>query len=346
MKKNIITILMIFQCAVLFAEPVHIGTTYSPLQSEYFGLDWKKTYLAVLEEGFDIIRLGAYWNEIEKEEDIYDFSALDWQIREARKKGVPVILTVGMKAPRWPEYFIPDWILKKARLPFGADISKNEFLRKRTLKFIRRVVNHYKDESIIHYWQVENEPLNRIGEKYWFIGAGFLKQEVELVRSLDEKKRPILLTAATYPNRFLRSIARLSVLHDPIKESLEICDVLGLNVYPIVGHRFWRMDFYFRTTREERDKYFSKILFLIKSKKKEAWIVELQAEPWEPGQLVHKGKERPPTGLPKQTQESFQEFRSLGVSTILLWGAEYWHYRETRHKDTEWREMIRSLIRV
>jgi beta-galactosidase GanA len=30
--------------------------------------------------GFDIIRIGAYWNRIEKEEGIFDFNELDRQI--------------------------------------------------------------------------------------------------------------------------------------------------------------------------------------------------------------------------------------------------------------------------
>ena len=84
------------------------------------------------------------------------------------------------------------------------------------------MVKRYQGEETIHWWQVENEPLNRIGERHWFIGSDFLKEEVRLVRKLDKNKRPVLMTVATYPNGFLRFIARLSVRHDPIKESLEL----------------------------------------------------------------------------------------------------------------------------
>ncbi|MGB3242349.1 MAG: beta-galactosidase [Candidatus Omnitrophota bacterium] len=343
MKKFVPLILIFLQCSVLCAEPVRVGTTFSPRQCEYLDLDWKKTYLSVLELGFDIIRLGAYWSEIEKEENIYDFSSLDWQISQAREKGLPVILTVGMKAPRWPEYFIPDWVLEKTHLPFGADVSKNEFLRERTLKFIKKTIDRYKDEESIHYWQVENEALNRIGEKHWFIGKDFLKQEVELVRELDRRKRPVLLTAATYPNKILRFMARLSVRHDPIKECLSLCDIIGLNVYPMIGHKLWSGGFYFRTTRKEMDKYFSKLLTLAKNRGKKTWIVELQAEPWEPGHLVYKPEEIPATERPDVTIERFREFRKLGVDTILLWGAEYWVYRQARYGDTRWREVLKEL---
>ncbi|MGB3081378.1 MAG: hypothetical protein WBB86_00140, partial [Candidatus Omnitrophota bacterium] len=62
MKKFVPLILIFLQCSVLCAEPVRVGTTFSPRQCEYLDLDWKKTYLSVLELGFDIIRLGAYWS--------------------------------------------------------------------------------------------------------------------------------------------------------------------------------------------------------------------------------------------------------------------------------------------
>ena len=345
MRALVLAVLVIFQCSTLYAGPARIGTTYSPRQSEYLGVDWKKAYLSTLETGFDLIRLGAYWDEIEKEEDVYDFSALDWQVREARKRKIPVVLTVGMKAPRWPEYYIPDWVLKKAAPPFGADVSKNTYLRKRTLKFVEKVVNRYKNDPIIHWWQVENEPLNRIGQKYWFIGKAFLKQEVELVRKLDERERPILLTAATYPGRISRFLDRLFVWHDSIGECLEMGDILGLNVYPVVGERFWRIDLHFRTSRQEREKYFSKILARVKSRKKKAWVTELQAEPWEPGQLVYKGEKAASTCSPAMTAEIFKEFRELGVDTILLWGAEYWRFRKTRYGDARWQKAILNILR-
>ncbi|MFC1644369.1 beta-galactosidase, partial [Candidatus Omnitrophota bacterium] len=341
MRKIIIAALLISQCTVVCAEPLRVGTTYSPRQSEYLGMDWKKTYLAVLDEGFDIIRLGAYWDEIEKSENSYDFSSLDWQLKEAREKEIPVVLTVGMKAPRWPEYFIPEWVLEKTSLPFGADVSKSEFLRERTLKFIKKVVEHYKEDPNIDYWQVENEPMDRMGAKYWFIGKEFLRQEVELVRSLDDVKRPILLTAATYPNKPLRFITRLFLWHDPVKASLAMCDIIGLNVYPVIGSKFWFGNFYFRVGRKQREAYFSKLLASIEKSGKKVWLTELQAEPWEPGQVVYREEARPLSGDPQLAMEVLREFHELGVNTVLLWGAEYWLYRAQQYGDTQWQDTVR-----
>ena len=151
--RKIITfllILFVFQGTVLFAEEVRIGTTFSPLQCEYFGMDWKKAYLAILDEGFDIIRVSAYWDEIEKEEGVYDFTVLDWQVEQARKKGVPVVLAVGIKVPRWPEYHIPDWLEEQMRFGIGAKISNNRLLREKTFQFIEKTVLRYKAVSYTH----------------------------------------------------------------------------------------------------------------------------------------------------------------------------------------------------
>jgi len=332
-------------CPPGFAADENIGTTYSPVQCRYLGMDWKSTYLDVLDLGFDVIRLGAYWNEIESEEGEYDFSALDWQIKKAGERGTAVILTVGMKAPRWPEYFIPDWLLKKTDLPFGADVSGDPFLREKVLKFIGMTVKRYREEPAIQCWQVENEALNRIGEKYWFIGKGLLEEEVALVRELDGKGRPILMTTATYPNCFLRIISRLSVRHDAIGECLKLCDIMGLNIYPIVGHRTWGRDLYFRGGRGKKDRYFRGLIDRIRKDGKRVWIVELQAEPWEPGHLVFKERRVPVTGKLEDTVEAYGEFRSLGVGTILLWGAEYWLYRERTYGDDSWIKWVKSITK-
>lgn len=332
----------IFQATSLGAKEVRIGTTYSPRQSGYLGMDWKKTYLEVLDEGFDIVRLGAYWDEIEKEKDVYDFSSLDWQIEEAKKRGIPVVLTVGMKAPRWPEYFIPGWIEKDIHTPTGGEVSRNRFLRTRTLKFIGEVVARYMEEEAVGYWQVENEPLNRIGEKNWRIDRDFLREEVNLVRKLDRRERPIVLTAATYPNVFLRGLINLSLGYDPIEEILKMCDIAGLNIYPHVGYKVWGRNIYFRTGREGRDKYFTRLFADIKKKGRDVWIAELQAEPWEPGHLAYKEKERSITASPEETESFLEEFEALGASTILLWGAEYWVYRMKIHGDKRWIDKMRE----
>ena len=327
----------------VYADPVRIGTTFSKKQCDYLDLDWREMYLRTMKEKFDIIRLGAYWDEIEPEADKYDFTILDWQIEQAKENNIPVLLTVGMKAPRWPEFFIPDWVMEKVDLHFGQDVAKSGYLRYRTLKFIQAVVEHYKDEKIIQYWQVENEALDRSGAKYWWINSEFLKEETLVVRELDPLDRPIVINAATFPNGFLHRLRNLFVSNKPILESLAIADILAINVYPVVGQRFWKLNFYFWTHPKERKSYFKEILDLAKDHDKKVWITELQSEPWEPGHLVHMESERPPTGWPQMMAENFEELRDLGFDTILLWGTEYWRFRELAYEDQMWWDTYKDL---
>ncbi|MGB2706176.1 MAG: beta-galactosidase [Candidatus Omnitrophota bacterium] len=346
MKKltRLLILILIFIQAAAQAEPLGIGTTFSPRQSEYLDQDWKAVYLSILGMGFDIIRLSAYWDRIEKKKDTYDFGSLDWQIKEAKKRKIPVVLTVGMKAPRWPEYHIPEWLLAELDLRAGQELGRHPLLKERTLKFIKKVVNRYKNEPIIECWQVENEPLGRFGPHFWWIGKDFLKEEVNLVRSLDPHRRPILITTETYPNNFIRFIIGLIPPRTPIRDSTLLCDILGIDIYPVVGKKFWRFEYYVRTRRPERLKYFSEVVKQTERCGKKIWITELQAEPWEAGKLVHKGPERPVSIRPDMIQTTLDEMKSLGIDTVLLWGAEYWHFRKARHGDQAWLKKVKDIL--
>ena len=344
LKKIAFAIIIVFQCAALCAEPVRVGTTFSPVQCGYFDMDSERTYLDVLDMGFGIVRLAAYWDRIEKQQGVYDFSGLDWQIEEAGKKRIPVVLVVGMKAPRWPEYYIPEWVRREARLSPGGAVTRSNILREATLKFIEKVVTRYKDNPAVKYWQVENEALDRIGPESWHIGKHFLKEEVELVRRLDDT-RPIVLTVATYPNKFLGMLARMKVSHDPIKENLALCDILGMNVYPTLGQKEFGFSFYFSASRSDMKAYFTRLIKKIRDAGKVPWVTELQAEPWEPGHLVYPEKEEPRTGSREESVAVFKQMKSLGIDTFLLWGAEYWLFRQMRYGDRRWTDTVKKIIK-
>ncbi len=333
-----------FHHGELAAEPLRIGVTYSCRQNKYLGQDWKKNYREIINMDFQLIRLGAYWDEIETEAGQYDFSDLDWQIQEAESKGVGVVLTVGMKAPRWPEYFIPRWVLERVNIRSYADVSGSAYLREKTLQFIRAVITHYRNRPAIKYWQVENEPLNRAGPRNWRIDKNFLKQEVELVRELDSRQRPVIINIATYPNKFLRILNWFITFGNPLKDALELGDILGLNVYPVVGQRFLGRDFYLSTTPSELKSYLNRIIRRANTAGKQVWVTELQAEPWEPGQLVHKISRPPATASPENFKALFKQLRDLGVETIFLWGGEYWYFRKNRHNDASWEAAVFELL--
>ena len=342
--RGVAVILVLAVAGEAAAGPVRIGTTFSDRQCRYLQIDPHKTLQETLKAKFDFIRLAAYWDDLEPQEGVYDFTSLDWQIIEAASSGTPIVLTVGMKAPRWPEFFIPSWALSRLRLRKGRDVSQEAYLRERTLRFMEAVVERYKHESMIRYWQVENEPMDRVDPEFWWIGADFVEQEVALVRRLDPQHRPILLTTVTYPNALLRNFMHLFVKHDSINESLRLGDLLGVNVYPVVGHRWFLKTSYYWTTPEERRVYLTSILKQPRRGDKPVWVTELQAEPWEPKQLVYTASPTPPTGDPALLANTIEELRALGIDTVSLWGAEYWQFRRVRyHDDAWWNEVCRLL---
>src|SRR5262249_27830585 len=80
------------------------------------------------------------------------------------------------RVPGWPECFIPEWAK-------NLDFAEQQ---KRLNAEITAVVNRYKNNSALEYWQVENEPfLGNFGICPKFNAAAALDQEIALVRQLD-----------------------------------------------------------------------------------------------------------------------------------------------------------------
>lgn len=333
-------------CDTLIDNKGEVGTTFSQVQCEYLNLDWKEIYKKTLEIKFDILRLSAYWNRIEKEEGVYDFRELDWQLREAKRDRQKIILTVGMKAPRWPEFHMPGWLLIGLNVRSGRDIAEQPIIREKTLQLIEAVVSRYKESPEIAAWQVENEPLDRSGPNDWRISQDFLEQEVALVKMVDTKKRPIILTSATYPNRFLRILSRLRYIRNPMYQIIDLAEIPALNIYSSIGHDIANIKICFFSKPPEYKKYFGDIIAYAKSRHKELWVSELQAEPWEPGQLVHLEEKESITCSPENYAETFKDIRLLGINVVLLWGVEYWFYRKEVHNDYSWLKEAREILKA
>jgi beta-galactosidase GanA len=91
-------------------ERIAWGVTFSPRQTEYLGLDAGKVYLALLDDmKVSHLRLMAPWYKVEPQSGQYDFSDVDWYLREAQKRGAKVVLALGRKLFRWPECHEPEW---------------------------------------------------------------------------------------------------------------------------------------------------------------------------------------------------------------------------------------------
>jgi len=166
------------------APQINWGVVFSQKHAELLGLNWKENYLALLDDlNARNFKLIAYWDLIEKEQGNYDFSDLDWQIQEAEKRGAKILLVMGRRVPRWPECHEPGW----------ARNQKSKIKNQKLLEYIERIINRYRDNDSIWAWQVENEPFFPFG-KCPLPDEDFLRREINLVRSLDNRNRPVVIT--------------------------------------------------------------------------------------------------------------------------------------------------------
>lgn len=284
------------------------GVTFSQKMSERLGLDWRENYRAILGDLRPTkIRLIAYWDLVEPNQNEYDFRDLDWQIDMTEKAAVPFILTLGQKVPRWPECHYPSWIQGKEKTARDKEL----------LKYLRTVAERYKNRPMLEYWQVENEAFLHFGECPSPDG-NLLDQEIALVRSIDER-HPILLTDGGEFGDWYRSAKR--------------GDAFGTSLYRKVYNKLFGYITY-PLTPEFYPLKKSATQFLAGKPKEKFIVVELGLEPWAQQQI--------PELSPDQQRNFFSvsDFRKTTeyairarFETYYLWGAEWWYWMLTHEHD-------------
>ena len=307
------------------SRPISWGVTFSKIFSEQLGLDWRENFDAILTElQPKKIRLIAYWNEIERARENYDFSELDWQFERVRRLLIKpdVILVMGMKTPRWPECHVPEWAL-------GLSTEERESALR---KYLQVVVEHYKNDSSITMWQVENEPFLMFGECR-SRGKDFLKKEIALVRSLDSS-RPILVTdggefglwavVAKYGDIFGTTMYRKAYPR-------LIGPIFGVVEYPIAPN-------YFRLKEEVTRS-------IIPNPSQPFLVIELQGEPWSPKHLNETPVEwQLEIFSPKYFRETIDYAKATGFEEYYFWGAEWWYWMKVKNGHPEYWDVAESVL--
>lgn len=299
------------------------------------------TLTAILRQtGARHVRLSVEWREIEPAEGVYDFATLDALLRAAEAEGAGVLLTVGLKAQRHPEYFIPGWAMDGVALPHGATVTDGPLLRARALAMVEHVVAHVADSPAIEAWGADNEPyVASARAERWRIGRDFVQEEIARIRAGDPQARPVVVNQAQEQLTDRYAEQRSWIIED--------ADVLGISFYPFRDHRVLGIDFvvpipelgpihpnYAAHAREAHDAG------------REYWITELQGEPWAHGDVHEISPENPSRNLsPRTFERSFEYARRTGADRVYLWGAEWWLYQQERYGDRRWMETARGIIR-
>jgi hypothetical protein len=312
----------VFFCIVLVAlyivgasfavdeKDMEFGATFAySFAANFSGVDWKEAYVAILDDlKVKKIRIPAYWNQIERGKGTFVFDDLDWQIKEAEKRGVGVILTVGRRVPRWPECHVPAWAQK---------LSEEE-VQPEILGAIEKIVLRYRDSSAVYLWQVENEPFLSMFGECPAADPEFLDKEIALVRSLDPQHRKILISDSGEFGLWVRAAARGDIFGTTMYRVV-LTRLFGQITYPIPPGFF---------------KIKTGIVKLLYGFDKEILVIELQAEPWGSRALYESSLEVHKESMDhEQFLKNIAYAKATGFREFFLWGAEWWYWAKTTQND-------------
>lgn len=298
------------------------GVTFSPMYAKYLKQDWQKMYISVLDDlKVKSFRIPAYWSDVEKIEGKYDFSQVDFMVSEAEKRGAKIVLVVGIKQPRWPEYHLPGWTK-------GLTAAQKQ---EKALKLTSEIVKRYQSSLTITAWQVENEPFvtwfGEDGEN--LVDKSLLEREVRLVKRLDPT-RPIIITDTGEWSLW--------------KTAMKSGDILGISIYrKAYNDKFGYISYPFLPFMYAIKSDIVRKLFAQDNKK--TIISELQAEPWlQKGVMDSPVTEQTRLFTVKELEENVNFAQKTGFYEIYLWGVEWWYYMAS-YGHPEYLEYAKTLFK-
>jgi Cellulase (glycosyl hydrolase family 5) len=291
------------------------GVNFSESQAEYLGLDPKETYSAIIHDlKAKRIKLHINWNATEVARNVYDFSSLDYQVAEAEKNNVQLILVIGMKTGRWPECHTPEWFAQ-----IREDERKEEIIR-----YVRTLAYRYKDSPAVEYWQIENEPFLEFGtcpDWYYEYGPDLVADEIAAIRTLDPERKIIVSESGELSDwttaAELADIVGVTMYRSTYNETEE---TFGLNPYTFLAPQF----------------YSAKAAYIQHAYNKPVISIELQAEPWTAKPLKESKLEIQAQSMnPKLFKENIVFARQAGLGAYYFWGAEWWYWMKNTHNQPE-----------
>lgn len=271
--------------------------------------------------GLKNIRLSCYWSEIEKTQGQYDFSIIDNIVDICQKLKLQIVLTVGMKAMRYPEYYIPNWALDKIQIKHSTFTYTNNLFNNLLFAFIENTLWHFKNINSIKYWQIENEPFDPSGPSWWKSDYSILEKEISLVKNIDSS-RPVIINlwGNELQNRKYYPQAK------------KLADIIGIDLYPKVSGKDKKGNLFFQGPKDPDDKI-QEIINDIKKQNKKVWISELQAEPW-----VY-----PNSCQPQDIIINSQRVSNWNIDGIFYWGFEYWYQQKLLGNLNYWQAIQQTI---
>ena len=297
-------------------EKVSYGLNFSNKYAEELDLDWKETFNYILKEvPTKKYRIAVYWDQVQPEPNIYDYSIIKYQLDALEKYSESeVILVLGRKVIRYPECHSPKW---------WKETREDEERKEALLKYVDRTVKELKGYKSIKYWQVENEAMFPFGDCIKLSNLKeTLEDEVALVRRLDPSRKIIMQDSGE--GGFWVPTAKLG-------------DYLGISMY----RKVWFDYLGIFINRSFPLKYplgasFYKIkAFLLGVPMEKIKITEVQAEPWGPVRnYLLRTDEVADTMSEADFKIVFENTKESGFDEFYLWGVEWWYHMKTFHNNS------------
>jgi hypothetical protein len=293
-------------------KPLEQGVSFIPDYAASLGLDPQKTMDALLGINIRHFRLTSYWSDMEPTPGHYDFSQLDWEFQKAEAKHAKIILTVGLRQPRWPECHAPSWV----------DLNQPDSQWQPQLEtYMQAVINRYKNSPSLASYQLENE--------YFLKGFGICPDSTMSRQRLVDEYNLVKKTDSSHPVIVGRSNNAIGLpLGQPQPNEFSI------SVYK----RVWDAGVTHRYLEYPYPAWYYGFLAGLQQKVtgKNMMIGELQAEAWPPrGQTIQTTSlaEQNKSLNAQRLKDRFQYGRATGMRQIYLWGGEYWYYRQVKLHD-------------
>ena len=299
-------------------EELMFGVTFSSLYAGQLGLDWRETYIVILDDlQVKRIRIPAYWPNVEPEKGEFNFDDLDFQINEAAERDVDIILAVGQKLPRWPECHIPDWA------------KSDEDYQGVLLNYVEKTITRYSDVDAVSHWQIENEPFLAGFGDCPPLDKDLLDKEIALAKSLDS--RPILITDSGELGDWVRARKR--------------GDVFGTTMYRFIWHdRIGKFQYPLPPTWFKFKEIVSRKIAGISPDQK-VIVVEMQAEAWGPDPIPYLTLEQQFNFMDFEAfQENIIYAKRAGFPEMYLWGVEWWYWLDTTQDIPEFWDYAKKLF--
>ena len=282
------------------------------------------------------VRISVEWSQVEPRPGEFDFRLIDALLAEADRSGASVLLGVGVKAQRHPEFYIPDWVMAKANLSGDHEIDHDPYLREQALAMVNAVVAHIASSPAIEAWTADNEPyVPSLRAQDWQLSREFVRLERNAIRANDPQRRIIAINHAQH-----------FVFDRRWKDALADGEALAASFYPfrnyeILGHNYVVP---IAELGPIAPNYAAQAR-AAHAAGKPFWLTEMQAEPWvdEDIRLVGPGDPSPNLTV-ANFHKNIDYARRSGADRVYLWGAEWWLFERLHFGDSTWWDLASAAI--